>query len=496
MLITNMIEEYAIKQPSKEAIVFENRTMTYGELFENAKKIASYLQHKGYKKGDMIAQFMLNTDLFLPVYLGVKLAGLTIMPVNTKLAPPEVDYIFHHSEAKVLFYDEKIEETIKQTTHTFDHVISTSEILDILHGNQTDFTQVSIEEDETAVVMYTSGTTGKPKGVMLSHYNVIETAKIWSDSMKLTENDRTYICTPLFHCAGLHVFAVPTLYKGSTVVIEEAFSPDRTLKNLEKTKATIFFGVPAMYTIILNKPEIREYNFHNLRLFCYGAAPMPYELVKKLKDMFPKVKVQNLYGQTENTPAASSLTDEYALEKIGSVGKPLKNTQIKLVDANGEEVPVGEVGEICVKGPQVMKGYLKNPEETAKTIQDGWLYSGDLGKFDEEGFLYIVDRKKDMIIRGGENIYPVEVEEVLYQIPEILEAGVVGVPHEVYGEVPKAYVVFREGKSLTSEEIINYCSTKLAKYKVPVEIEELKQLPRNASGKVLKHTLRPKKETV
>ncbi|QBK26328.1 class I adenylate-forming enzyme family protein [Ureibacillus thermophilus] len=496
MLMTNIIEEHASKQPSKEAIVFENKTMTFGELFENAKKVAAYLQHKGYKKGDIIAQFMLNTDLFLPVYLGVKLAGLTVMPVNTKLAPPEVDYIFQHSEAKVLFYDEKIEEIIKPTTHTFDQVISTSKILEILHGNQTDFTKVPIEQDQTAVVMYTSGTTGKPKGVMLSHYNMIETAKIWSDSMNITNQDRTYICTPLFHCAGLHVFAMPTLYKGGTVVIEEAFSPDRTLKNLEKTEATIFFGVPAMYTIILNKPEIRQYNFQNLRLFCYGAAPMPYELVKKLKDTFPKVKVQNLYGQTENTPAASSLTDEYALEKIGSVGKPLKNTQIKLVDANGEEVPVGEVGEICVKGPQVMKGYLKNPEETARTIQDGWLYSGDLGKFDEEGFLYIVDRKKDMIIRGGENIYPVEVEEVLYQIPEILEAAVVGVPHEVYGEVPKAYVVFKEGKSLTSEEIINYCFTKLAKYKVPVEIEELKQLPRNASGKVLKHTLRPKKETV
>ncbi|MED3661475.1 class I adenylate-forming enzyme family protein [Ureibacillus terrenus] len=496
MFVTDIVEKHALKQPSKEAIIFENTTMTYGELYENAKKVAAYLQNKGYKKGDIIAQFMLNTDLFLPVYLGAKLAGLTIMPVNTKLAPPEVDYIFQHSEAKALFFDEEIEETIRQTVHRFEHVISSTEIKKILRGNNTDFNRVPNEGEETAVVMYTSGTTGKPKGVMLTHNNVIETAKIWSDSMKLTEKDRTYICTPLFHCAGLHVFAVPTLYKGGTVVIEEAFSPDRTLRNLVETEATIFFGVPAMYTILLNKPEIGEYNFQNLRLFCYGAAPMPYELVKRLKDAFPNVKVQNLYGQTENTPAASSLTDEHALHKIGSVGKPLKNTQIKLVGPNGEEVPVGEVGEICVKGPQVMKGYLKNPEETAKTIRDGWLYSGDLGKFDEEGFLYIVDRKKDMIIRGGENIYPVEVEEVLYQIPEILEAAVVGVPHEVYGEVPKAYIVFKKGKSLSAEEIINYCLTKLAKYKVPAEIEELDQLPRNASGKVLKHMLRPKKESV
>lgn len=358
MYITNVIENHAFNQSSRPAIIFENTTMTYGEMFENAKKIAAYLQQKGYKKGDIIAQFMLNSDLFMPVYFGVQLAGLTIMPVNTKLAPPEVDYIFQHSEAKALFFDEKIEETIKQTTHTFDHVISTSKIREILKEEEMDYQKVAIEGEDTAVVMYTSGTTGKPKGVMLSHHNIIETAKIWSDSMKITENDRTYICTPLFHCAGSHVFALPTFYKGGAIVVEEAFSPDRTLKNLVETDTTIFFGVPAMYTIILSKPEIKDYTFKHLRLFCYGAAPMPYELVKKLKDTFPNVKVQNLYGQTENTPAASSLTDEHALQKIGSVGKPLKNTQIKLVDPNGEEVPVGEVGEICVKGPTIKVGSI------------------------------------------------------------------------------------------------------------------------------------------
>lgn len=491
MVITKILENHALNKPSRPAIIFGKTTMSYGELFANAKKIASYLQKKGYKKGDIVAQFMLNSDLFMPVYFGVQLAGLTIMPVNTKLTSREVDYIFKHSEAKVLFVDEKIEHITKDTTHQFNEILSTCEINEIFSKDHLTFNQVPIDKEHTAVVMYTSGTTGKPKGVMLSHNNLIETAKIWSDSMKITENDRTYICTPLFHCAGSHVFALPTMYKGGTIVVEEAFSQEKTLKNIVQTEATIFFGVPAMYTIILNKPELNEYNFQHLRLFCYGAAPMPYELVKRLKVTFPKVKVQNLYGQTENTPAASSLLDEYALQKIGSVGKPLKNTEIKIVDPDGEEVPVGEVGEICVKGPQVMKGYLRNDEETANTIRNGWLHSGDLGKFDEEGFLYIVDRKKDMIIRGGENIYPVEVEEVLYQIPEILEVAVVGVPHEVYGEVPKAFVVFKENKSLSENEIIDYCLTKLAKYKVPMEIEVLNELPRNASGKVLKHTLRP-----
>lgn len=491
MVITHALREHAQQQPEQLAIVFEDNEWTYAELYEKAQKIASYLQQQGYKKGDIVAQFTLNSDLFMAIYYGVQLAGLIVMPVNTKLAAPEIEYIFRHSKAKVLIYDEQLAGTVAATEAVFEEVLTLSAIREILTEDSFSYSEPEVSADGTAVVMYTSGTTGKPKGVMLSHRNIFETAEIWSDSMQMTAEDRMYICTPLFHCAGSHVFAVPTMLKGGTVIIEEAFSPEQTLKNLVKTKATIFFGVPAMYTILLNKPELKDYSFEQLRLFCYGAAPMPYELVKRLKDTFPNVKVQNLYGQTENSPAASSLLDDAALIKIGSVGKPLARTDIQLVDPNGEVVPLGEVGEICVRGPQVMKGYLYAPEETAQAIQGGWLYSGDLGKFDEEGYLYIVDRKKDMIIRGGENIYPIEVEEVLYQIPQVLEAAVVGVPHEVYGEVPKAFVVVKQGEQLTEEAVLAYCQTQLAKYKLPYEVDFLAQLPRNASGKVLKHTLRP-----
>lgn len=214
-------------------------------------------------------------------------------------------------------------------------------------------------------------------------------------------------------------------------------------------------------------------------------------MVRKLKDTFPNVRVQNLYGQTENSPAATSLLDEDALTKIGSVGKPLPQTHIQIVDEYAQPLPVGAVGEIAVKGPQVMLGYLRNEEETVRALKNGWLLSGDLGRFDDEGFLYIVDRKKDMILRGGENVYPIEVEEALYEMPGILEAAVVGIPHEIYGEVPKAYVVLKEGITLTSDDITAHCKTRLASYKVPSVIEYLNELPRNASGKVLKHTLRP-----
>ena len=491
MFITDVLKQHAQDSPQQEAIVFEGRVWTYEELYAGSKKIADYLTRAGYKKGDIVAQFTLNSDLFMVIYYGVQLAGLTVMPVNTKLAPPEVDYIFMHSEAKVLIYDEKLSVTLDATSHAFEKVLTLTDIREILDSSESPLEEAVNASEDTAVVMYTSGTTGKPKGVMLSHYNIIETAEIWAQSMQLTPADRTFICTPLFHCAGSHVFAVPTMIKGGTLVVAEAFSPDHTLKQLVETKATIFFGVPAMYTILLSKPEITDYSFDDLRLFGYGAAPMPYELIKRLKDLFPKVKVQNFYGQTESSPATSSLLDEDSLTKIGSVGRPLACTEIQLVDSIGEVVLVGEVGEICVKGPQIMQGYLRNPEETAKTVQGGWLYSGDLGRFDEEGFLYIVDRKKDMIIRGGENIYPIEVEEVLYQIPQVLEAAIVGVPHEVYGEVPKAFVVVKDGELLSEQEVLSYCETQLAKYKLPYEVEFLDALPRNASGKVLKHTLRP-----
>ncbi len=496
MCMTDILENYAVQQPNTIATLYDGKKLSYRELYQHVDRFAAYLQEQGYEKGDVIALYTLNSDLFLIAYLGVQLAGFIVMPINTKLAAPEIDYIFIHSQAKGLIYDERLAESLKDVSYSFQHAIGLQEMNNRIEQQDRERTIVSLEAHDTAVIMYTSGTTGKPKGVMLTHQNIAATAEIWSASMNMSSKDKMFICTPLFHCAGLHVFAMPMFYQGGTVVIEEVFSPTKTLAQIAATGATIFFGVPSMYTIILNTPGFKEHSLNHLRLLCYGAAPMPYELVKQVKEAFPNVKVQNLYGQTENSPAATSLLDMDALTKIGSVGKPLAQTEVCVVDSEGKSVPAGEVGEICVKGPQVMKGYLRNPEETARTIRDGWLYSGDLGRFDDEGYLYIVDRKKDMIIRGGENIYPIEVEEVLYQMSEVLEAAVVGLPHEVYGEVPKAFVVLKEDRSLDENSILSYCQSRLAKYKVPYEIEFLAELPRNASGKVLKHTLRPKETTI
>ncbi|ERN53843.1 class I adenylate-forming enzyme family protein [Alkalihalophilus marmarensis] len=497
MNISEKLALCAEMNPEKVITTYNNRDTTYAEFYKQAKSLAGYFQAKGYQKEDIIAVYLPNSDYFLVCYYACQIGGFTILPVNTKLTAAEIDYIFTHSEAKALIYDERYQSVVdelKETTSKMNDLIIVGKddhsLADILRGPEQPVQKNDNQGEETAVVFYTSGTTGKPKGVMLSADNIEASTNIWMEAMDITSEDRMHIVAPLFHCAASNVFSLPVIYAGGTIIIEEGFSPDQALQTMEKEKVTIFFGVPAMYSILLNTPKMSTLDLSHLRLFTYGAAPMPYELVRKVKALFPAIKVQNLYGQTENSPGASTLKDHYALDKVGSVGEALPQTEIRVVDEMGEPVHVGEVGEIIVKGPQVMKGYLKNEEATNATIKDGWLYSGDLGRLDKDGLLYIVDRKKDMIIRGGENVYPVEVEEVLYEIPELLEAAVVGVPDEVLGEVPKAFVVLKEGVDLEEEEILHFCKKRLAPYKLPKEIERIESLPRNASGKVLKTNLR------
>ncbi|GEK34420.1 class I adenylate-forming enzyme family protein [Kurthia sibirica] len=487
MLMMDVLEKNATEIGDKVAIVFQNEEITYAQFYNEAQRVAAYLQQQQLGKGDIVALLMENTAKFPIAYFAVQMAGYIVMPINTKLAPPEVEFIFKNSQAKGVIVDSTLTNTLEAIDYHNHFTILTEELFFL---ERFDYAKPLVDDADIAVVMYTSGTTGKPKGVMLTHRNIYITADIWAEPMQLTADDRLFICTPLFHCAGAHVFMVPAFRYGATFIIEAGFSPKNIVRQLSETKATFFFGVSAMYTLILNDDHRLAYDLSSLRLFGYGAAPMPFELIKRLKEAYPAIKVQNFYGQTENSPAASSLTDEDALTKIGSVGKPLRDTEIRIDDGNGQSLPQGYVGEIVVKGPQVMKGYLNNDIETEMALRDGWLYSGDLGRLDEEGYLYIVDRKKDMIIRSGENIYPIEVEEVLYQIPTILEAAVVGIPHAIYGEVPKAYIRLKDGHMATEQQILDYCATQLAKYKLPFEMEFIDELPRNASGKVLKHVLR------
>lgn len=484
-----VLKQQAIQQPEKIAFEFRSHKKTYGDVYRQVTALAGYLQQFEYDKDTIIGIFMDNHDDFPVIYFGIQLAGLIAMPINTKLAPAEIAYIIEHSEVKAIFCDTALTSKLDATGMPIAQRFTTEDLPEIYA--HAPFETTGVEDEDIAVIMYTSGTTGKPKGVMLSYRAVYEATSQWVESVGLTVQDRMFICTPLFHCAGLHVFLTPIVMAGGTFIIEEAFSPTQTPTWLRDTQATIFFGVPAMYMLLLNNEDFSAFDLSHVRLFAYGAAPMPYELVSKLRKLFPHVSLQNFYGQTENAPCSTTLKGNDVLEKIGSVGKPpTKKTAVRIVGPDGESVPNGVVGEIIVKGPQTMTGYLRNPQETAHALRDGWLFTGDLGRLDDEGFLYIVDRQKDMLIRGGENVYPVEVEEVLFQMPAVLEAAVVGVPHPIYGEVPKAYICLKEGQTLTVEELTAHCVERLAKYKIPVEMELMDALPRNASGKVLKHVLR------
>lgn len=484
-----VLKQQAINRPDHSAIEFRTHKKTYADVYREATALAGYLQQFDYEKNTVIGIFMDNHADFPVIYFGIQLAGLIAMPINTKLAPTEVAYIIEHSEAKAMFCDTALIEKMAATGMPLAQCFTTEE-LPTIYAHEP-YEASDVDDEDIAVIMYTSGTTGKPKGVMLSYRAIYEASVQWETSSELTAQDRVFICTPLFHCAGLHVFLTPTIMAGGSFIIEEAFSPTQAPTWLRDSQATIFFGVPAMYMLLLNNDDFSTFDLSKLRLFAYGAAPMPYELIAKLRQLFPHVALQNFYGQTENSPCSTTLKGDDVLEKIGSVGKPpTDKTSVRIATPDGEELPNGVVGEIAVKGPQTMTGYLRNPEETAHALRDGWLFTGDLGRLDDDGFLYIVDRQKDMLIRGGENVYPVEVEEVLFQMPEVLEAAVVGIPHPVYGEVPKAYVCLKAGQSLTIESLMSYCSERLAKYKIPMEMEVLEALPRNASGKVLKHVLR------
>ena len=497
MFLAEKLKQVADLHPDRIITSFKGRELRYGEFYSKSKNLAKYFQDLGYVKNDIIALCLRNSDSFLISYYACQIGGFTVLPVNTKLTVPETEYILNHSEAKGLIYDEKHEHILNQLDGKLPAIQnrliireSLGEFEEIIDGKHHKVNKHEAFPEDTAVIFYTSGTTGRPKGVMLSNNNIKAVSEIWSEALEIDENDRMLITTPLFHCAACHVLATPVIYSGGMVIIQEIFSPDETIQLLKNERATLFFGVPAMYNMLLNNPTFYEGENFNLRTFCSGAAPLPFELMKKLKKKFPNTSVLNIYGQTENAPAATILEDKYALLKAGSVGVALPQTEMKVINKYEKPVNVGEVGEIAIKGPQVMKGYLRNKEETQRVLRNGWLLTGDLGRIDDDGLLYIVDRRSDMIIRGGENIYPVEIEEVLYAIPEVLEATVVGIPDELYGEIPLAFIVTKDGQKLTEQDVFNFCKGRLASYKLPSEVKFLKSLPRNASGKVLKTRLR------
>ncbi|MFV8828079.1 class I adenylate-forming enzyme family protein [Alkalihalobacterium sp. APHAB7] len=499
--ITSNLALNARRHPDKLAITFKGREHTYKQFNETVNRFANGLASIGLKKGDKIALMMKNSDYFAISYFAAAKLGAVIVPINFRLVAREVNYILKQSDSVMVICEQELEGLINEAREdivAIRDVIVTPRATTPENRSYENVLSESTAEPEVEVVgtddlhiLYTSGTTGQPKGALFDHQRVFKVAIGMTGLLGLQSEDKLLHVAPLFHCAQLCLFLIPGVFLGATNVIEQDFHPVETLKTIEKHGITLFFGVPTMYNFFTHVPNSGQLNLSSITRCGYGAAPMSPELVKKSIDLFKTDQFYNLCGLTEGGPTGIYLSPEDHKTKIGKSGKwPSLFTEVKVVNDSGAQVAVGEVGELILRGEAIMKEYYKKPEETAKTLRDGWLYTGDLASVDEDGYFSLVDRRKDMVISGGENVYSVEVEYALDEHPLIIESAVIGTPDPKWGELVTAVLVVKEGEQLEEDEIIAFCRQRLAGYKVPKRFLLTNELPRNASGKIQKFKLR------
>lgn len=501
LLVDEMLNRSARRFPNKTAIVDDNRRFTYVTLLKRVNQLAGWFQSKGINKGEKVALLLYNSIEITECLIALGKIGAVAVPVNFRLQQLEFEYILQNSDAKMLIAHQDFVDIIgkmRVNLPLLEEVIVVDQ-QEAKHHSYFSYDDIfetafipSLEElkdDDDFLIVYTSGTTGKPKGAVLTHKNVFMNSVNMCLECSLTKDEVQVISTPLFHIGGISALTMLLLVGGTTILLRK-FDPEHLLQIFDKEKVTYSFMVPSMWNILLELPSFKNYNVTSIQKICCGAATTPLELKKKLLKHFPSAGVFDTFGHTEMAASTSTLKASDSLLKTGSVGLPYSNVEVRVVDENMNDCAPGEVGEIVYRGPTTMKEYYKNAEATKEAVNGGWLHSGDLVKLDDEGYITVVDRKKDMIISGGENIYPKEIEEVLYTHPDILEAAVVGIPDEKWGETVKAYIVLRNGKSITAQQVIDYCTDKMARYKKPHYVEFLEELPRNGSGKILKTKLR------
>lgn len=511
MNLVSTVRETALKQPEKIAYHFMGKDTSYAEFDATVSRLASALEDLGVEKGDHVAFLLGNTPHFLLSLYATMRLGATAIPINPIYTPDEISYIIHNSDAKAVIAIGQLLPLVEKAASAFtsvEHYIvceteqDTAEKVaklpeqlkskvhlfsELVMGSTGALTPVEVEEDDTAIILYTSGTTGSPKGAMLTHKNLYSNAKDVADYLGFQAGDRVVATLPVFHVFALTVVVNAPLVRGAEILLVPRFSPGDVFNLIREKKATVFAGVPTMYNFLYQYPEGKKEDFASVRLAISGGSSLPVALLHNFEEKFD-VRVSEGYGLSEASPV--TCFNPIERDRIpGSIGTSIVNVENKVVNELGEEVPDGEVGELIVRGPNVMKGYYKMPEETAVALRDGWLYTGDLARRDESGYFYIVDRKKDLVIVGGYNVYPREVEEVLFEHKDIVEAAVIGVPDLDFGEAVHAFVVLKEGVEEDREALIDYCARKLAKYKVPKQIEFLEELPKNTTGKILRRSL-------
>lgn len=498
------ITRYRAKvQGGETAQVFGTRRTTYAELDAHANRVAQGLIAEGCKPDSRIGYIGKSSDLYFEVLYGAFKAKAVMVGVNWRLAAPEIAYVLNDSRTEILFVGAEYYDVVEQVLPECPNVRKVV----ALDGGRSDW--ISFDEwrdsfpnedpmlpsdiDDDVIQLYTSGTTGHPKGVQLTNRNYLA---VFDQGMKSgwadwREEDVVLVCMPLFHVAGVNIGILGHLHGCKNVILKDV-DPAVILQLIEKEGITVLFIVPAVILFLLQQPDIAEVDVSTVRQLLYGASPIAEDVLRRAQDTF-KAEFVQLYGLTETTGGATHLpphAHDPAKNKLRSCGIPNPGTEIRIVDDEGKDVAPGGVGEVLIKGGSVMKGYWNRPEATAESISDGWFASGDAGFFDEDGYLYIHDRVKDMIVSGGENIYPAEVENALFGHPAVADAAVVGVPHDKWGEAVQAIVVLKPGESASAEDIIAFARTRIASYKVPKDVAFIEALPRNPSGKILRRELR------
>ncbi|MBO0959818.1 long-chain fatty acid--CoA ligase [Neobacillus sp. MM2021_6] len=501
MNIGSLLSQSARKFPELLAIECEGRSYTYRGFNEEVNKLAHGLLQRGVNKGDKLAIMMKNSDHFVFTFFAAAKIGAVAVPVNFRLTATEVQYILDQSDAAIVVCDKEFEQIIveakKDTAVRMVITVGEPETVGFdsyekVLADCTEEPDIDVSEKDDVEILYTSGTTGRPKGALFDHSQIFKVGISVVINMEICQHERILHLAPLFHSAQLNLFLISGVALGATHIIHRDFHPVKTLQAIQEHKITHLFAVPAMYNFLLQVPNADDYDLTSIKRVGYGAAPMAPELVKKSMRLFKTDQFYNLCGLTEAGPGGILLDPEGHKLHLGKGGKPIFMTETRVVNEEGKDVLPGVIGEFIVRSPMVMKEYYKKPEETKSTLKGGWLYTGDLATIDDEGYITLVDRKKDMIISGGENVYSVEVEGVLFEHPAILDAAIIGLPDEVWGEAVCAIIVPKEGAVIDEQELRSFCREKLAGYKVPRRIFIEEQLPRNASGKILKYQLRQK----
>ena len=492
------IARKAVRVGQRVAVAYRDERITYDELSDRIDRLAAVFAARGVRAGDRVAYLGNNHPSFLETLFATAQLGAIFVPLNTRLAPPEVEFALEDSGAKLLVFHEDLQDLAR--AGSWSTGVSRRLVVDgparddvenyelALGAADREVRDIAVSLDDPAIILYTSGTTGHPKGAVITHGNIHWNSFNMLVDYGVAPGERVLLISPMFHVAALTNGAVTVLLQGGTVVLHEKFDAGEVLAAIEREGITMLSGVPTTYQMLHEHPNWDSADISSLKRITCGGSAVPERLMEAFAER--GLGFSAGYGMTESSPGATALPADRAREKVGSSGNRHFFTDVKIVDGAGEEVPDGTVGEIWVKGPNVISEYWRRPEATASSFEDGWFKSGDLGHFDHDGFIFISDRLKDMIISGGENIYSAEVEGIIMEIPEIVAVALIGVPDQKWGEVPHAYVQLQPGASLSSETIIDHLTGRLAKYKIPKNIVFVDEFSRTASGKIRKAELR------